>query len=269
MNSNIKITKYHFKLEAIDNIILPAYKGSTFHGGFGRALMQISPIWYQYFFEPKSQGAVWPKPYIILPPLDNKKEYLKGYRFNLELTLIGEARQHYAIAQAAIEHLGLKRGLGHEKGKYKIIEIVESKPALGSQQACQQIRLNFPTRLRLKANNKLCRHPPEFHLLMTRLLGRIKTLEQAYLGTETDSDYQHYLLTQSKDIKITNSSLQWKDWDRFSGSQKHWMKFGGLMGEISYSGDLQPFMESLILGTWLHIGGKTSFGLGKYQLKSA
>jgi CRISPR/Cas system endoribonuclease Cas6 (RAMP superfamily) len=45
------------------------------------------------------------------------------------------------------------------------------------------------------------------------------------------------------------------------------MKFGGLTGDISYTGELQAFMELLQLGEWLHIGGKTSFGLGKYELK--
>jgi len=63
--------------------------------------------------------------------------------------------------------------------------------------------------------------------------------------------------------------MQWDDWDRFSGRQKKWMKFGGLTGDVSYSGDLQPFMEILKLGEWIHIGGKTSFGLGKYNLEIA
>ncbi len=38
------------------------------------------------------------------------------------------------------------------------------------------------------------------------------------------------------------------------------------MGEITYSGNLQPFMKMLYLGEWLHVGGKSSFGLGKYEL---
>ncbi len=44
------------------------------------------------------------------------------------------------------------------------------------------------------------------------------------------------------------------------------MKFGGLLGSISYEGDLAPFMPYLALGEWLHVGGKTSFGLGRYRI---
>ena len=31
-------------------------------------------------------------------------------------------------------------------------------------------------------------------------------------------------------------------------------------------GDLTTFQDVLEIGEWLHIGGKTSFGLGKYEL---
>jgi len=44
------------------------------------------------------------------------------------------------------------------------------------------------------------------------------------------------------------------------------MKFGGLLGTITYAGDLEPFIPYLALGEWIHIGGKTSFGLGKYNI---
>ncbi len=101
---------------------------------------------------------------------------------------------------------------------------------------------------------------------MTRLLGRLKTLEKVYMGKESEDDY-YELITKAKDIKINNSKIKWDDWERFSGSQKKWMMFGGLTGEVSYTGDLQPFMDVLKMGEWLHIGGKTSFGLGKYELE--
>ena len=269
---NLLLTKYRFTLEAIDTIRLPVYKGSTFHGGFGHALMQISPTWYQYFFEATTKlntanSKDWPKPFVILPSLDLTEHYPIGHHFYCELTLFGEARQHFSIAQAAIEYLGLQMGLGHEQGKYKIIDIEESSPEPISNVAHPtQILMSFPTRLRLKANNRLCRKAPEFELILSRLLGRIKTLQKAYMGTDLDEDYQHYILSKAKAINIKNNNTQWDDWDRFSGSQKQWMKFGGLVGNITYEGNLAPFIDTLRLGEWLHIGNKTSFGLGKYEI---
>lgn len=266
-NEKLKIIKYQFILQAVDEITLPAYKGSTFHGGFGCALMKISPTWFRYFFEPglHEQGD-WPKPFVILPPLDEQENYQKGHQFCCELTLFGEATQHYAIAQAAIEYLGMQMGLGYEQGKYKIIDIVQSQPEIPNPLNNKNITLYLPTRLRLKHNNRLHKQAPDFQLIITRLIGRLKTLEKVYMSNESNNNYDE-LIAKAKAIIISNSQLKWDDWDRFSGSQKKWMKFGGLMGDVSYSGDLQPFLEILKLGEWLHIGGKTSFGLGKYELE--
>ena len=47
-----------------------------------------------------------------------------------------------------------------------------------------------------------------------------------------------------------------------SGHQHTWIKFGGLLGKITYRGDLTPFLPWFALGEWTHIGGKTSFGSG-------
>ena len=269
VNNSFKLSKYRFTLEAVDNISLPAYKGSTFHGGFGHALMKISPIWYRYFFEPGlNKKGDWPKPFVLLPPLDEREHYPKGHQFYLELTLIGEATQHYAIAQAAIEYLGMQMGLGYEQGKYKIIKIDHSQPLLTAIEKTQQIKLHLPTRLRLKNKNRLQKDKPEFQLIITRLSGRLKTLEKAYMGKETQQDSYQELIHKAKAITIKNSKIKWDDWDRFSGSQKKWMKFGGLMGDVTYTGNLQPFMEQLELGEWLHIGNKTSFGLGKYEMET-
>ena len=267
-SSALEVSRYRFTLEAVDTISLPVYKGSTFHGGFGHALMKISPTWYRYFFEPGiDKKGDWPKPFVILPPLDEKENYPKGYQFHCELTLFGEAIQHYAIAQAAIEYLGAQMGLGYEQGKYKIIDIEHTQPSIEKNanqvDGQQHIKIHLPTRLRLKENNKLQRHPPTFSLFCARLLGRLKTLETAY--SDVQGDYQE-LIHKAQNIKIGNSHAKWDDWDRFSGSQKKWMKFGGLTGNVSYTGDLQPFMEVLKLGEWLHIGNKTSFGLGKYEM---
>ena len=291
-NSTLEVSKYRFTLEAIDSITLPVYKGSTFHGGFGHALMQISPTWYRYFFEPGiGQKGDWPKPFVILPPLDELQTYAKGHQFHLELTLIGEATQHYSIAQAAIEYLGQRMGLGSKKAKYKIISIDR---AIASQQNTdsekhsiysdkiinariptlnnEQITIHFPTRLRLKQNNRLSRQPPDFATVFERIAGRIKTLSNAY-GEKTEGQFkdslENYktLKTAAQRITTQQQNLNWQEWHRYSGTGKQHMNFGGLTGEITYQGDLKPFLPWLVLGEWVHIGGKTSFGLGKYIIE--
>ena len=223
LTSFLQLTKYHFTLETIDNITLPAYKGSTFHGGFGHALMKISPIWYRYFFEPSlNKKSDWPKPFVMLPPLDELEYYPKEHQFHCDLTLFGEAVQHHAIAQAAMEYLGSKMGLGYEQGKYKIINIEASQPDFPSYKYNgEKIHLHFSTRLRLKANNKIQRQAPEFSLLITRLIGRLKTLEMAYGDEQQNAqEIDQEWIALAATIKISHEKTQWDDWNRFSGRQK-------------------------------------------------
>jgi len=44
------------------------------------------------------------------------------------------------------------------------------------------------------------------------------------------------------------------------------MRFDGVLGSINLTGELQPFLPMLQAGQWLHIGNKTSFGMGHYAI---
>lgn len=299
---NLTVAKYLFKLVSEKDIILPAYKGSAFHGGFGHALRKISPTWYQELFEPESVksrgaensilcqgGSAWPKPFVLLPPLDEDRCYLRGREFECELTLFGRATQHISICHAAFEYLGGEMGLGRNAGKYRVeaVQCTSLNPesqtahshfALGSDNIAETrhllnprtVTLNFLTRLRIKTNNRLCRYDMPFTLFFERLIGRLNTLALFYGDGEIVTRSQRQiLLEQAKSIVIKSADLHWDDWDRFSGRQKTWMKFGGLVGSITYEGDLKPFFPYLVLGEWVHVGGKSSFGLGKYGMNVA
>ena len=269
---SFEIKKLRFTLNAIDPINLPRNKGSTFHGGFGHAMEAISPTWFNYFFQPQTQnGNDIPKPFVLLPPLDQQQNYKAGEDFQCELTLFANATQHAAIVQIAIEYLGNRLGLGYNKGKFAITDITEEtfrQPSTLSPENAQTVSLNLVTRLRLKSHGQLQKQTPPFSLIVERLLGRLKTLQSSYdhQQRETPVDQQRYreLLHQSRNITTLDSTMQWDDWNRYSGRQKEWMKFGGLLGQSHYQGGLQPFMPYLRIGEWCHIGGKSSFGLGKY-----
>ncbi len=267
----VEMRRLRFSLVAIDPINLPGYKGSTFHGGFGHALEAISPRWFAYFFHPQiQQSNTIPKPFVLLPPLDEQKYYQAGEIFQCELTLFADATQHTAIAQAAIEYLGNQLGLGHNHGKFKIAEITESTYSETFRHTVikpQTLTLQLKTRLRLKSNNQLQKHPPSFSLFMTRLMGRLRTLQKIYSEQPIDENYYSQLLQQAQAIQTLDSYVHWDDWDRYSGRQQTWMKFGGLLGELHFQGDLQPFLSCLHMGEWCYIGGKSSFGLGKYLIQ--
>ncbi len=70
----------------------------------------------------------------------------------------------------------------------------------------------------------------------------------------------------AKGVAIKESTLKWYDWERYSTRQDTRMKMGGFVGEITFEGNIEPFMPLLKAGEILHVGKGTSFGLGKYEI---
>ncbi|MDH4319260.1 MAG: CRISPR system precrRNA processing endoribonuclease RAMP protein Cas6 [Desulfobulbaceae bacterium] len=270
----LPISRYRFTLVANTPIRLPLYKGSTVHGGFGHALRKISPTYYRMLFEPENTGlavAQIPRPYVLLPPLDELDEYPAGHIFHLELTLFGNAISYFPICHAALEYLGGEMGIGGQGGKFSIQRIEQADstdltiPVTDSSQS--SIFLHFVTRTRLTVDSELLRSPPNFQTFFTRLIGRLETLTHFYgQGEFIDRDQRAILTQHANTITTTDSSVHFYEWDRFSGRQRKWMKFGGLLGWCDYRGRLAPFLPYLALGEWCHVGGKTSFGLGKFVI---
>jgi len=277
---------------------LPAFKGSTFHGALGHALNHISPTSFEYFYKPhpptylKSQGQALPKPFLLIPPLEEKEYYEPGDIMQFGLTLFGKAIPLFMVAFTAFEYIGSQMGLGSKRARFSIQAVTQltlQEPLtlfyknqwLGQPSPIdladifqnhfsetEKIKISLITRLRLKNNNRLVRSAPSFRLFMDRLLGRINTL--AAIWNENillDRQEKHNLITLAESVQTQNGNVCWQDWTRRSGMDGRAMKFGGLLGEIIYKGELAPFLPWLALGQWTGIGGKTSFGLGIYEME--
>ncbi len=291
--NRLTLSKYLFRLQAESSLHLPPYKGSAFHGAFGHALKRISPFYYQQLFEAGKDGAA-PKPFVLLPPLDELEQYPADQRFTCELTLFGRAEQFFPICHAALEFLGREMGLGSNRGKFSVQGVERACPlsensssADSSSLSCGDIAqawpvlisndsltIHLPTRLRLKADGHLLSRPPEFHLLLARLLARINTLAGLYGdGKILEPKQRGELVALARErirLDPAQTDARWRDLPRYSGRQKQWMKFGGLLGSVSWQGkaeDFQPFLPYLAIGEWIHVGGKSSFGLGKYVIE--
>lgn len=293
-----RLARFRFVATATTPIELPSgYKGSTFHGGFGHALKDLSSHFYDLFFNPTLSNpdkapSILPKPFVLIPPLDDRSEIEPGEQFRFELILFGYSTAQFPICVAAIEHLGKSLGLGKNKGRFSITAIDTIKPSgqpismldkdgkltaappagatdfLPQTESVTGIDLRLNTRLRLTHNNQRVTQAPPFELFLTRLIGRIKNLSDLYGDSPLISGQEKQeLINQSNTVQIQNHSIEWSEWSRYSGRQKEWMKFGGLLGNITYQGDMSPFLPWLRLGQWTHVGGKTSFGLGNYDME--
>jgi hypothetical protein len=290
---------FEFQLRLVDDIELPVYKGSSIHGALGQALARIGTNFRDYFYNP-SPPAHWsdkqqapPRPYVLIPPLDDKIHYLAGDMLDLGIVLYGSAIDYFLIIFAALEHLGEYMGLGKQRGRFRIDSIqqltaqsskiiYQNRQWLGQVQAIHgkqfftdiplslsRVRVNHSTRLRLKSGNHLLHTAPPFNLLMNRLLGRINALATLYgSGIVITSEEKQLLLNLAETtVQIEHSTLQWRDWKRYSQRTHSTMPFGGLLGETVYRGELAPFLPWLNLGQWTGVGGKTSFGLGLYKVE--
>lgn len=296
--SDFPLACFKFLFRVTHSIILPTYKGSTFHGGFSHALDRIGRRFRGYFFNPfntknKNHRKALPKPFMLIPPLEEKTNYNPGDEMQCGLILFGEAIRHFMIAFAALEKLGQELGLGRNEGRFKIksveqialdgtiplfkedrwlcnpspIRVLDILSA--NQMKSRQVTLLLATRLRMKNDNKLVRKPPAFPIFIDRLIGRINSLSALHgNGKPMPTSQKDAMLRAAENVKIqlTGTTARWEDWKRPSKPGRDEMCFGGLLGKIVYSGELTPFIPWLALGQWTGIGGKTSFGLGFYHM---
>jgi hypothetical protein len=299
-----------FILEAETPAVLPAYKGSTFHGALDRAFYHMvcavrgkkceecllnSDCLYVRLFQPSYPKShphalkfkTAPRPYVLKPPLTVKCDFSKSDHLEFELVLLGPAMDVLPYYVYAVTEMG-KRGLGKKRGKFNLLrveEIIGGEPAIIFESGAGMlsvapdrfipatamthenlnfIRLQFLTPLRIVKNKHLVTRLT-FPVLFENLAHRLTLLTEMYGRRENLPDFSK-LAQHAKDIHVAESKLRWHDWKRYSGNQDAYMKFGGLAGAIAFEGDLTPFIPYLALGSQVHIGQKTTFGLGHYKI---
>lgn len=321
----IPYQKLTLTLEAIEELHLPYYKGSTFRGGFGNMFRRIvcalklqdcldcmlkSRCIYAYVFEtPSNEGAEImnmhkyekvPHPFVIEPPEISSKFKVQssniippGSKIDFNLILIGKATDYLPYFIYTFNELG-KKGIGRGRGRYRLVEvrrwnnhvpdklpiyhesdktirqtevnIIHIPDVFKPLESINQITFQFITPLRIKYNRDLVVRP-EFHILIRNLLRRLGLLYYFHCGNNKPCWDHRAIIKHAEGILIVNSSLNWLDWERYSSRQDTRMKLGGLVGEITYSGNIEPFLPYLKAGEILHIGKGTSFGLGQYRLR--
>jgi hypothetical protein len=242
--SSFHATRFRFHLTVLSHVTLPAYKGSTFHGAFGWALQRISPLLYQSLYEPRpparteptSNGdEAIPKPFVLIPPLEEERLYPPGSRLVFDLVLIGKAFHYLPACLYAIEQLG-HAGLGYPRGRFAIARVEVIRPCAsaftlfcegdgiwhdpgalttGTEMAASchngtasSVTLEFLTRVRLYAENRLLRRAPDFQTFMSRVLAHLNMLTWAHHGfTLVDDVGKRDLLEQGKSIQIEAQDL--------------------------------------------------------------
>lgn len=207
---------------------------------------------------------------------------------NLTGIVIGRAIEYVPYVIATLCELG-RIGLGKNREKYQIVSVKDSAGLMlcehntwlnHSDIACidqtdfqsqinqaadiSELRIEFLTPCRLKFDNHLVDTIP-FHVLIRALLRRLMLLSYFYGDNYSSRDYEP-LIKYAETVAISSHNVRWTDYGRkrFSTRQKRSMILGGVVGSITYSGAITPFMPYLRWGELLQVGKNTSFGNGQY-----
>lgn len=323
---NIEYRKFNFKIEAIDTLALPDYKGSTFRGAFGYAFKKIvcalrkndchdcilkTKCIYSYVFETSpSEGAdimgmnkylKIPHPFVIEPPEESIRIYSPHDILSFNLILIGKASDYLPYFIYTFDELG-KSGIGKRKGKFRLLKVesVEKTVYSGEDKTIRDVgieRLDIPENIDFNRRAAVFPALPqgeniegqdsvalkfltparisygrdlavklEFHIFVRTLLRRLCLLYYFHSGTQAPLWNHKQIIAEAENVSIERDHLRWHDWERYSSRQAVRMKMGGLIGDIKYKGNIDPYLPILKAGEILHVGKGTSFGLGKYVL---
>ena len=235
---------------------------------------------------PEDKGAQSrPHPFVIEPPIDGERRFHPGETFDCALLLFGETNERLPYFVYAFEQMG-KIGIGGrvdgDRGRFVLEEVQAGDRVLFTEgtrrllkatvleilslslkvsDMVREVRVTIETPLRLKFENRLTADLP-FHLLVRAALRRVSSLFDAFGEGEPEVDYKG-LVKGAETVRVKDSALRWFDWERYSNRQNTRMLMGGMIGSITYEGDLGKYLPLLDLASRVHVGKQTTFGMGK------
>ncbi len=234
------------------------------------------------------RAASVPQPFAIEPPLVGPAVYKPGSTITWGLKLFGRGARYAPYLIAVLERMG-QRGFGRARSRYSLSAItnratgsvvytdgVFDESAVSPQPASQwfsgvngcssSVEVVCRSPLRIQERGRLVEQPG-FDTLMKSILIRFTSLATYHgVGGELDIDAAA-LLGRASTVETVDSNTSWYDVDRFSRRQMAKMSLGGVLGSISYSGDLDEFLPWLRLGGALQVGRATTSGLGVIDVK--
>ena len=260
----------------------PAFSGSLWRGGLGMTLERR----FRPAFDLLYGGSGDTRLYALLPPQGHQPA---DSSCELRLSLFGPATRHILACTQAIAELGERgiRSAGHYRleaaavitpaGDVRFFDAadgliapprpVDLRDYVTAPSGARCMGVNLRTPMRLKEGNKLLESPPEFSQLIHRLLGRLQQLAHV-AGMPCPLPKQEHppiVLEASRVVRI-GANLSEDGLSRRSGRTGQRMTFEGLHGSLRYHGDFSQTLPWLMAGRWLHLGGKSTFGFGAYDI---
>jgi hypothetical protein len=201
------------------------------------------------------RGRDVPRPYAMRPPVDHAPTFTPGEPFSFGLTLFGCRLDLFPYVAMALHHMA-QAGIGRRtqennwrRGRFVV----------------NQVTLRFLTPLRLTEGKKLVKCSL-LRPLVERLLERHDFLAREYGGRMFEREERDRLIEVAGTVEVLRDKTTWADVSSYSRRQGKSTPIGGLMGEITFAGNLQPLLPLLAWGVVLQVGKDTTKGNGVYTM---
>ncbi|MFS0726841.1 CRISPR system precrRNA processing endoribonuclease RAMP protein Cas6 [Paenibacillus sp. 1P07SE] len=273
------------RLRCKETARLPAFLGSTLHGIVGWVLRQ-RPDAYSYLFENRRLGGARQdivNPYIIEPPR-TKSVYLPGELLTFRLILLGNAARYAEDIAIAFEQV-YTIGLGAERKRFEFADILHGTqyqtmwansrwlkdavtPENLSSHTCVDqaswCSLHLITPLRIRRGGELVQEI-NFATILRSITRRIETLAERY-GGQLDIAAALQVCESASEVRLVSSALYLNQMHRYSSRKKESVDWSGMLGALTFEGDLSSFTPWLNAARILHIGRNSTFGCGQIDL---
>jgi len=251
---------------------------------------------YPTLFEPQpppgeQRRADMTPPYVIEPGAE-ARALAAGDTYAFGLVVFGAALGQLDLVVRAWQ-AALSRDIGPARGAMRLegVDLVDAQgvarpwrdlrpgapqapvavaalPLAAAGAAPSRIRVRLLTPLHVKRAGAP-RRPSDFTAadFVWAAVRRLADICELHLRQPTGFDYAA-LKAAAGALRLSSADLHWHELRRWSNRQQRHTPLAGLVGTLAIEGDLAPFWPALHLGLWLHAGGKTSFGLGRYQFEA-
>ncbi|MDD5204089.1 MAG: CRISPR system precrRNA processing endoribonuclease RAMP protein Cas6, partial [Desulfobacterales bacterium] len=222
-----------------------------------------------------------PHPFVIEPPTEGERRFGAGERFECSLILFGEVNDklpYFVYAFEQMGDIGIGGRVNGSRGRFVLEEVQSGEQVIYSEgtrkllkaeavetlnlsaagERAEKVRVTLETPLRLKFESRLTADLP-FHVLVRAMLRRVSSLFNAFGNGEPELDYRS-LVREAETVQARDSTLRWFDWERYSNRQNTRMFMGGIVGSVTYTGDLGEYLPLMEIASKVHIGKQTTFG---------
>lgn len=298
MSVDLAYGEYEFYLKSLETAHLPFYKGSVIHGALAAALKKTvcalrlndcrscilsdSCIFSRVFNHEK------PCSIMVCPSLNYKIKFNRGCGLRFKVVLFGEANKYisYLIYSLNLaKNSGIGKRIRGQRGKFVLEDVTQNNRSIYNPaekiinpepldhlflesrdnefKKNVKVRLIFLTPFQVDASDKENTEVP-FGLLWSEIFRRTMDIIKDF-GNNALNLNEDDFLKKAEMIEIMDSDTMWQGWNKYDFKEKKYVSVGGIVGDVTYVGDLGLFIPFLRFCEKVHIGKNTSIGFGKIK----